>query len=642
MGWVRAASFRSLLRRLSAGGRRSPGGRFALVVAVFVAIQAVILALSLMAVDGIDAARAYVASEGAYATAQKAAVLSLHRYASSGDARFMAEFRQAIAVPIGDRLAREELDKTPADRARIDAALLQGENDPRDFAGLMQLYRWLSWWQPFARAVEDWREDDRLVTELAALGEELRQAVGSGAAGAARRDRLLTESDAFDGQISAREASFARHMGEAARAMRRLVMIGLPLGSLALWAIGLGLSWQAFRKSAAADRRFAASEERFRDFANVASDWFWETDTQHRLVYLSGRAMTAADGARIASLGQTPLEFAGADPADEAWQRHLADVKARRPFRDFSVTFRRRDGKERVWSISGAPVYDAGGAFVGYRGTGTDVTRERQAQQALYQAKEQAESASRAKSEFVANISHELRTPLNAILGFAEIIRDRLLGPIGDPRYAEYARDIHSSGSHLLGIINDILDLSKVEAGRLELIDEIVDVQNIVKGVALLLRERVAAGGLHLKIDLPDTLLLLRADERKLKQILMNLLSNAVKFTPAGGEIVIRVRVERERALIIEVSDTGIGIAPKDIVRALSPFGQIDTRMSRRYEGTGLGLPLAKALAELHGGKLALESTPGEGTTVRITLPAERLVENDMRRWAHAGAGVPS
>jgi PAS domain S-box-containing protein len=493
-----------------------------------------------------------------------------------------------------------------------------------------------------ARAVEDWREGDRLVTELAAFGEELRQAVAAGAAGTARRDRLLAEIDALDGQISAREASFARHMGEAARAMRQLVMIGLLLGSLALWAVGLRLSCQAFRRGVTAERRFAASEERFRDFANVASDWFWETDAQHRFTYLSGRAMAASDGARAASLGRTPLEVVGADPDSEAWRRHMADIKARRPFRDFSFPYRRRDGKERFWSISGTPVYDAAGAFTGYRGTGTDVTRERLAQQALHQAKEQAESASRAKSEFVANISHELRTPLNAILGFAEIIRDRLLGPIGDPRYAEYARDIHTSGSHLLGIINDILDLSKVEAGRLELIEEIVDVQNIVKGVALLLRQRVAAGGLQLKVDLPDKMLLLRADERKLKQILMNLLSNAVKFTPVGGEITIRVRVEPERALILEVIDTGIGIAAKDIVRALSPFGQIDTRMSRRYEGTGLGLPLAKALAELHGGKLALESTLGQGTTVRITLPAERLVEHDMRRWAHADSEASS
>ena len=229
-------------------------------------------------------------------------------------------------------------------------------------------------------------------------------------------------------------------------------------------------------------------------------------------------------------------------------------------------------------------------------------------------------------------MSHELRTPLNAILGFAEIIRDRLLGPVAD-RYAEYAQDIHSSGTHLLGIINDILDLSKVEAGRIDLVEEIVDVQGIVRSVVLLLRERVATAELALKVELPDPVLLIRADERKLKQVLMNLLSNAVKFTPPGGEIRVGVRVESERGLVIEVRDNGIGIAAEDIARALSPFGQVDSRLSRRYEGTGLGLPLARALTELHGGVLELDSAPGRGTAVRIVLPPDRLVEREMRRW---------
>jgi signal transduction histidine kinase len=259
------------------------------------------------------------------------------------------------------------------------------------------------------------------------------------------------------------------------------------------------------------------------------------------------------------------------------------------------------------------------------------VTREVRAQRSLEHAKDQAEMASRAKSEFLANMSHELRTPLNAILGFAEIIRDRLLGPITD-RYAEYAHDIHSSGTHLLRIINDILDLAKVEAGRLELIEEIVDIQSIVKGVTLLLRERVANAGLTLKTELPDPLLPIRADERKLKQVLMNLLSNAVKFTPSGGQIAVRASIAGARGLVIEVSDTGIGIAAEDVERALSPFGQVDSRLNRRYEGTGLGLPLARALAELHGGTLTLDSTPGQGTTVWITLPPDRLVEHEMRR----------
>jgi signal transduction histidine kinase len=220
---------------------------------------------------------------------------------------------------------------------------------------------------------------------------------------------------------------------------------------------------------------------------------------------------------------------------------------------------------------------------------------------------------------------------LNAIIGFAEIMRDRLLGSIGNPRYAEYADDIHSSGTHLLGIINDILDLSKVEAGRLELTEELIDLNVIVKSTVALLRERAAAGGLEIKTELMRPKLMIRGDERKLKQIVTNLLSNAVKFTPAGGEIVVTARID-ERRVVLDVRDTGIGIAPEHVARALSPFGQVDSRLSRRYEGTGLGLPLARALAELHGGTLTLDSAPGRGTTVCVTLPPERVVELPQRR----------
>jgi signal transduction histidine kinase len=626
----------SLLRRPRRGEEflspRPMTRRFALIIVIFAAIQAIILALSLVAIEGINATRAYVAGEDAYAKAQKHAALDLRRYVVWDQPAYLDDFRRDIAVPTGDRIGREALEAKPPDFAKAFAGFVQAGNDPRDIPSQSRLFVWFSWWRPFDRAIEDWRTGDRLVAEFAGLADEITAALANGPLDGVRRDAFLAAINALDDRLTRLEDNFSAHMGEAARAARDLATFGLALGSALLLTVGVGLAWRTFRIAIRAERRLARSELRFRDFAKVASDWFWETDAQHRLAYLSSRADHDGMGDAGPFIGKTLIEFAKRDPADGNWRRHLEDVAARRPFRDFCYSYRRPGGSEQFWSLSGTPVYDHLGKFAGYRGTGSEITRDVLAQRSLRHAKEQAETANRAKSEFLANMSHELRTPLNAILGFAEIIRDRLLGPVAD-RYAEYAQDIHSSGTHLLGIINDILDLSKVEAGRLELIEEIVDIQSIVKSVVLLLRERVATAGLTLKVELPDTLLLLRADERKLKQVLMNLLSNSVKFTPAGGEILVRVQVESERGVVIEVRDSGIGIAPADIARALSPFGQVDSRLSRHYEGTGLGLPLARALAVLHGGSLELESTPGQGTTVRVALPSDRLVEREMRRW---------
>ena len=255
----------------------------------------------------------------------------------------------------------------------------------------------------------------------------------------------------------------------------------------------------------------------------------------------------------------------------------------------------------------------------------TDITELKRREQALVAAKEEAELANRTKSEFLANMSHELRTPLNAIIGFDQILRDELFGPLGSDRYREYTGDIHDSAHHLLNIINDILDVSKAEAGKLDLSEDCVDIRNTIASAVRLVRDRAFEANLHLKQTLAEPLPQLLADERKVKQVLLNLLSNAIKFTPEGGDIGISVSIADSGNLAIAVSDTGIGMDEQQVEIALTKFGQVDSALSRSHAGTGLGLPLCSALVELHGGSLTIASTPGVGTTVRVEFPAERL-----------------
>ena len=252
----------------------------------------------------------------------------------------------------------------------------------------------------------------------------------------------------------------------------------------------------------------------------------------------------------------------------------------------------------------------------------------------LQETQAMAEAANKAKSEFLSNMSHELRTPLNAIIGFSEIIKDQAFGAVSQPRYVEYANDIYESGRSLLQLINDILDLSKVEAGRMELQRTFIDVADALSRCMRLIKERASKSRVQLETAFDPSVPLLFADEVRLRQIGLNLLSNAVKFTPAGGKIKVSTSVDQSGAIAIAVSDTGIGMSPADIKIALERFGQAASSLSRPYEGTGLGLPLTKAMVDLHGGHLDITSAPGKGTTVTVTFPPQQFPEAS----AHAAA----
>jgi signal transduction histidine kinase len=238
----------------------------------------------------------------------------------------------------------------------------------------------------------------------------------------------------------------------------------------------------------------------------------------------------------------------------------------------------------------------------------------------LVAAKEAAEAANKAKSLFLANMSHEIRTPMNAILGYSQILRRDQSLPAN---YRRPVETIEKSGDHLLAMINDILDLSKIEAGKFELHLENFKLPDAVESCMRLVRDRASANKVLLKTDLPADLPKVEADQRAVKQIMINLLSNAVKFTPQGGQVTLGARVGQAGDLQLWVRDTGIGIAPENIEKALAPFSQVDNALNRKYSGTGLGLPLVRRLAELHGGNIQIDSKLGSGTTVTVRLPQQ-------------------
>ena len=239
--------------------------------------------------------------------------------------------------------------------------------------------------------------------------------------------------------------------------------------------------------------------------------------------------------------------------------------------------------------------------------------------------KTRAEAASRSKSEFLANMSHELRTPLNAIIGFSEVMEQQIFGPIGSEKYNDYAKDIHRSGQYLLDVISDILDMSKIEAGRIDLEIKPINLTAVIDDVLRIIAPRAAEGQVSLVRRLPKSLTA-QADQRAIKQVLINLLANAVKFTPEGGRVTITL-TEKSQDVAIQISDTGIGIPRRDMPKLGRPFEQVENQFTKTKSGSGLGLAISKSLVELHHGQVLIDSTEGKGTTVTVRLPRAQSIE---------------
>lgn len=302
----------------------------------------------------------------------------------------------------------------------------------------------------------------------------------------------------------------------------------------------------------------------------------------------------------------------------------------------------RKDGS-KIWIMQNARIVRSEkGSVEYYEGSIYDVTERKQAEEVMRQARVQAEISSRTRMEFLANMSHELRTPLNAVIGFSEIIKDEVMGPLNVPVYKEYAQDIYDSGNYLLKIISEILEVSKIETGNRDLNVSNFKIQKALKSCMIIMTARVEQAGVDLSINLPDDLPELLAEELGFKQIMLNLIGNAIKFTPKGGKVSVTAKVLDTGEMDIDITDTGIGMNELEIKKAMQPFGKVDTTFSGMKEGTGLGLTIVDSLVRLHGGKFRLISEKGSGTTARVTMPASRVLATEKPAEAQPPAEPPA
>ena len=365
------------------------------------------------------------------------------------------------------------------------------------------------------------------------------------------------------------------------------------------------------------------SEARLRALVDAMPSGIFFKDPDRVFVFANKAFAEFIDATPDDIVGKRSEEFRPSDVAVRAAMVDEDVLTSRKTRRD-DWTRVGRGGTMRYFSNVKFPVTGLDGRILGLGAIATDITESRRVERTLREAKNAAELANRAKSEFLANMSHELRTPLNSIIGFSQVMSQEMFGPLGTPKYREYAGDVLRSGHALLDLINDLLDISRIEIGGISLDEQWVNVLDLIRDSVRMVAARALAAGLKLDIEAAEDLPSLYADGRRVKQILLNLLSNAIKFTRSGGRVVLAAEADAENRIILTVSDTGIGIPADQLEKALSVFGQVQGAQTRNHEGAGLGLPLSKRMAELHDARLDLTSTPGAGTTVRVVFPPER------------------
>ncbi|MDP6342442.1 MAG: ATP-binding protein [Alphaproteobacteria bacterium] len=365
-----------------------------------------------------------------------------------------------------------------------------------------------------------------------------------------------------------------------------------------------------------------STRERLAAMVDNSINAVFAAEAEDGLVYANRAALSLAKVASLEEMQRTGFPRVTGNGGED---RSLADYLCNAPDPG-EIELLDTEGKRTICLASVNRLPSRGGRPALYYASVIDITHRRESEQALHMAMRQSDIANRAKTEFLANMSHELRTPLNAVIGFAEILHDEMLGPMGTEAYVEYARDIRHSAENLLAILNDILDLSRIDADITALSEAPADIDQLVRDCVVIAQGRVDSGSAAISVEIASDLPPLICDQRLLKQVFLNLLGNALKFTPDDGAVEITAGEAAAGRLWVAIRDTGAGIPAERMEEILEPFGQLAASYTRVHDGPGLGLPLARKICELHGAEFAIDSTPGTGTTVTVTFPADRLL----------------
>jgi PAS domain S-box-containing protein len=440
---------------------------------------------------------------------------------------------------------------------------------------------------------------------------------------AVRTRTAIDEAEKLHNEVTRTATNLLVAQAEGINAFRGIMILVLFL----LAALALALTYYIYNRWLAS-RDLERSELKHRRIYENATEGIFQARVDGTFIDTNPAMATMLGFSSSAEMVETVQSFVDEIYTDRGIaEQHLMLLTKGQYLIDEIYQWRRKDGSLIWGALNAHAVYNKKGTLQHIEGTLTDMNARVRAELNLRKAKEAAELANRAKSEFLANMSHELRTPLNAVIGFSEILQSEAFGPLGHENYKDYSNDIHAAGKHLLDVINDVLDVAKIEAGQLNLSERGMDLNATVASCIRMLSVRAFNAGVSLTPEIQPDLPGFLGDETRIKQIIVNITSNAIKFTDDGGSVTIAAEVAKDGGIILRITDTGIGIAKKDISRVLDRFGQVQTTYARNNEGTGLGLTLVQMLVEIHGGKFTLESELGEGTVCSIHFPPERSMK---------------